>query len=144
MEQMLLECMESVQSVDGKEKLEPKLVESVADAELLAARLKGHTNPKLMKLAYLALGNEDSAVWIWGERSFAIAEIWDTVLKGRIASAMWIENEPGFAAKKYLPVMEKWAKANGAHRVLTYVYREGPWERLTGWKPWALVIAKEL
>lgn len=144
MEQTLLRLTEDVQSVDGKVRLEPRLVESVEDAELLAARLRNHTNPKLMKLAYLALGNDQSAVWIWGARSFAVAEVWDTVLEGRIVNVAWIENEPGFTPKKYLPLLEEWAREQGAKMVATYVYREGPWERLTGWKPWALVIAKEL
>lgn len=130
------------QSAGGKGSFAQR-VQSAEDVALLLPRLTG--KPKLLTLAYNALGSEDGAVWIWGERSFGIADVVDTVLYGRIVSVGYLRNEPGFSIKTHFaPLVEAWGRERGAVQAMTFVHKEGPWERLTGWKPWALIIAKEL
>lgn len=143
MPQPMLKPMEDVRSVGGKERSPVQRVQSAEDVALLLPRII--KRPKLITLAYNALQDDDGAVWIWGKRSFAIAHVMDTDLYGRMASLDWLEGELGFRVKKDLaPIMEEWARTRGAKLIATYVMEERAWERLTGWKPFALVLAKEL
>lgn len=134
--------MEGVKSVVGKD-LSIRIVQNAEDVRTLAQRAI-HL-PEIIDVIQGEVGNKSFQAWIWGKKSFGIARITDDPLYGRILNLIYALSEPGFFTKKiFAPELEKWGREMGAKKMLTIVHEERAWTRITGWKPWGLVLAKEL
>lgn len=130
-----------VKSVDGRER-SIRMVQDVQDVKDALRRVSG--KPRLIATVMKACNDPSSSIWIWGTWGLAILSILETAIDGRFAFFVYVQNEKGFSLHKMSEIAEEWARERGAERIAGAVERKGPWYRLTGYKPWKLVIAKEL
>lgn len=134
--------MEGVKSAVGKD-LSIRIVQNAKDAQALVRRMI-HL-PKIIGVIQDEIGRENFRAWVWGVKSFGVALILDDPLYGKILNLVYVVSEPGYSTKKiFTPELAKWGREMGAKKMLTIVHEERAWTRATGWKPWGLVLAKEL
>jgi len=144
MEQLTLPLTGSVKNAAGK----ARRVLDAQDVQHLL-RLLLHEHPTLFKMVRNQFLNPDFGMWIWGDEGFALVEVHDSPIHGRIASLEWLESDSRFKVKRDVaPLVEDWAREHGAKSIATLVHQHigngRLWERLTGWEPIALAIGKEL
>lgn len=134
--------MEGAKTVVGKD-LSIRVVQNAKDAQGLVRRVL-HL-PKIIGVIQDNIGGENFRAWLWGVKSFGVALITDDPLHGRVLNLIYVVSEPGFSTKKmFTPELEKWGREMHVEKMLTIVFEERAWVRATGWKPWGLVLVKEI
>lgn len=117
-------------------------VRTVEDARAALKRVSH--DERLVATVKQGLGSIENAVFIWGERGLAVLTILHSAIDGDFAFVIYGQNEPGYSIKQDIdPVLTLWAEVMGVTRMATAVERQGPWERLTGYRPWKLILSKE-
>ncbi len=137
----MLARMSAVKPVDGKGTC--RQVRTLEDVRA-ALRRVSH-DERLVETVKAGLTRPESAVFVWGERGVAVLTILHSEIDGDFAWITYLQNEPGVSLKHDIgPVLTLWAEVMGVSRIAAAVDRAGPWERLTGYTPWKLVISKAL
>ena len=136
----MLARMSAVKPVDGKGTC--RQVRTPEDVRAALSRV--HHDERVLATVTAGLTRPQSAVFLWGTRGVAVLTILQSEIDGDFAWITYLQNEPGYSLKHEIdPVLTLWAEVMGVSRLAAAVDRAGPWEKLTGYTPWKLVISKE-
>lgn len=119
------------------------IVQSVGDAE--QARMRARHDPRILATVERALTHPESAVFLWGQTGLAVLTLLHSEIDGDFAWITYLQSDPAVSLKRVVaPTFRRWADLMNVRRIAGAVDREGPWTRLTGYRPWKLVIAEEV
>ena len=122
-----------------------RLISQVLNVEDAKEALRrADADPKVWETVKMGLGRADSAVFLWGHTGLCVLTILDSFIDGRFAWITYLQNEKGWSLKNEIhPMLQRWAEMQDVSRIAAAVEKEGHWFRLTGYKPWKLIISKE-
>ena len=131
-----------VNVADGKDE-SIRRVQNAEDVRVALLRCSGE--PRIIFLVKNIMRNNLGAIWIWGKKGLCIWSVMDSEIDGRFAWCHWFYNEgEKITIKEVVNHVRQWAREHYCTRMAAAVDSEGPWTRLTGFKPWKLVISEEL
>lgn len=102
-------------------------------------------NQEIRTIVQQGLDHGGSAVFLWGVTGLAVVTVLENAYDGRFAFFSWLQNDTT-AFHDILPTIHRWAENQGCTRIAAAVERGTPqgWEKLTGYKPWKMVIVCDL